>query len=122
MLLKSEERFRTMVNTIPQLAWMIAHPDGYIYRYNERWYSYTGIMQEQMERWSWQSVHDPEALPKVLEQWKVSIATGKMVDMECPLRGGDGIFHSFIMRVLPLKDAKGNVIQWFGTNTDVIEL
>ena len=37
----SEERFRTMANAIPQLAW-IARPDGYIYWYNERWYSYTG--------------------------------------------------------------------------------
>jgi PAS domain-containing protein len=38
-LQESEERFRIMANTIPQLAW-IAHPDGYIYWYNERWYSY----------------------------------------------------------------------------------
>jgi PAS domain S-box-containing protein len=48
MLLESEERFRTMANTIPQLAW-IAHSDGYIYWYNERWYSYTGTTPEQME-------------------------------------------------------------------------
>ncbi len=72
--------------------------------------------------WGWQSVHEPKVLPKALEQWNVSIATGKMFDMEFPLRGADGIFRPFITRVLPLKDAKGNVIQWFGTNTDVSEL
>jgi len=37
----SELQFRTMVNSIPQLAWM-AHPDGYIHWYNHRWYEYTG--------------------------------------------------------------------------------
>ena len=117
---ESEKRFRTMANAIPQLAW-IAHPDGYIYWYNERWYSYTGTTSEQMEDWSWQSVHDPEVLPKVLEQWKTSLATGQVFDMEFPLRGADGTFRSFLTRVLPLKDAAGNILQWFGTSTDVTE-
>ena len=119
-LRESEERFHTMANAIPQLAW-IAQPDGYIYWYNERWYAYTGTIPEQMEGWGWQSVHDPEVLPKVLEQWKASIATGQMFDMELPLRGADGIFRPFLTRVLPLKDANGNILQWFGTNTDVTE-
>ena len=109
-----------MANAMPQLAW-IAHPDGYIYWYNERWYAYTGTTPEQMEGWGWQSVHDPEVLPKVLEQWNASIATGQMFDMEFPLRGADGIFRPFLTRVLPLKDANGNILQWFGTNTDVTE-
>ena len=118
---ESEERFRTMANAIPQLAW-IAKPDGYIYWYNERWYSYTGTTPEQMEGWGWQSVHDPDMLPKVLEQWKASLATGQMFDMEFPLRGADGIFRPFLTRVFPLKDAAGNILQWFGTNTDITEL
>jgi PAS domain S-box-containing protein len=117
---ESEERFRTMANAIPQLAW-IAHPDGYIYWYNERWYSYTGTTSEQMEGWGWQSVHDPAMLPIVLEKWKASIAMGQMFDMEFPLRGADGIFRTFLARVLPMKDNSGNVLQWFGTNTDVTE-
>jgi PAS domain S-box-containing protein len=119
-MLESEERFRTMANAIPQLAW-IARADGYIYWYNERWYAYTGTTPEQMEGWGWQSVHDPIVLPKVLEKWQISIATGQMFDMEFPLRSADGIFRPFLTRVLPLKDAKGQVLQWFGTNTDVTE-
>ena len=102
------------------MAW-IAKADGYIYWYNERWYAYTDTTPEQMEGWGWESVHDPKVLPKVLEQWKASIATGQMFDMEFPLRGADGIFHPFLTRVLPLKDAEGHIIQWFGTNTDVTE-
>jgi PAS domain S-box-containing protein len=119
-LLESEERFRTMANAIPQLAW-IARADGHIHWYNERWYAYTGTTPEQMEGWGWQNVHDPAVLPKVLKQWRSSIATGQMFDMEFPLRGADGIFRPFLTRVLPLKDAEGKVLQWFGTNTDVTE-
>ena len=82
----SEERFRTMANAIPQLAW-IARGDGYIYWYNQRWYDYTGTTPEDMEGWGWQSVHDPEVLPEVLKQWRASIATGRPFDMVFPLRG-----------------------------------
>ena len=117
---ESEERFRQMANSIPQLAW-IAQGDGYIFWYNQRWYDYTGTTPEQMEGWGWQVVHDPEILPEVLKQWKDSIATGKTFDMVFPLRGADGRFRQFLTRVLPMKDTEGRIIQWFGTNTDITE-
>jgi len=41
--------------------------------------------------------------------------------MELPLRGMDGIFRSFLTRILPMKDAAGNILRWFGTSTDVTE-
>ncbi len=119
-LRESEERFRTMANAIPQLAW-IAKADGYIYWYNQRWYEYTGTTPEQMEGWGWQSVHDPQQLPEVLARWKRSIATGEPFDMVFPMRGADGVFRPFLTRVMPLKDKQGRVQQWFGTNTDISE-
>lgn len=119
-LQESEERFRTMVNAIPQLAW-IAHQDGYIYWYNQRWYEYTGTTPAQMEGWGWQSVHDPEVLPSVLERWKGSIAKGESFYMEFPLRGADGTYRMFLTRGVPMKNSDGQVMQWFGTNTDIAE-
>ena len=98
-LLASEEQFRALADSIPNLAWW-ANGDGYITWYNQRWYDYTGTTAEQMEGWGWQSVHDPRVLPKVLENWKTSIATGEPFDMEFPLRGADGIFRPFLTRVL----------------------
>ncbi|MGK2950871.1 MAG: putative bifunctional diguanylate cyclase/phosphodiesterase, partial [Thiobacillus sp.] len=89
---------------------------------NQRWHDYTGTTPEQMEGWGWQSVHDPDALPRVMEQWRGAIATGQPVEMEFPLRGADGRFRLFLTRVQPLKDSQGRVVQWFGTNTDVDEL
>jgi PAS domain S-box-containing protein len=116
----SEELFRTMANAIPQLAWT-ARSDGYIFWYNQRWHDYTGTTPEEMEGWGWQRVHDPEVLPQVLERWQASISTGRPFDMVLPLRGGDGQFRQFLTRVMPMKDAVGQVIQWFGTNTDITE-
>jgi PAS domain S-box-containing protein len=116
----SEERFRIMADAIPQLAWT-AGSDGYISWYNQRWYDYTGTTPVDMEGWGWQSVHDPKVLPEVLEQWRVSLATGRPFDMVFPLRGADGQFREFLTRVMPMKDADGRIIQWFGTNTDITE-
>jgi PAS domain S-box-containing protein len=118
---ESEKRFRTMANSIPQLGW-IGKADGFIYWYNQRWYEFTGTTPEQMEGWGWQSVHDPLVLPLVLEQWRASIATGEPFEMEFPLRKADGVYRSFLTRGVPLKDTKGQVVQWFGTCTDVTEL
>ncbi len=116
-----EAEFRTLANAIPQLAWM-ANPDGYIFWYNQVWYSYSGTTPEQMEGWGWQTVHDPKVLPLVLERWKRSIATGQPFEMEFPLRAANGEFRMFLTRVNPIRHANGHIVRWFGTNTDVEDL
>lgn len=120
-LRQSEDRFRTMVDAMPQLAW-VAQADGQINWYNRRWYEYTGMTPEQAERQEWQSFHDPQVLPAALDQWQASIATGTPFEMVLPLKGADGEFRPFLTRVLPLKDPHGKVVQWLGTNTDVTEI
>jgi PAS domain S-box-containing protein len=119
-LRESEESFQAMANGIPQLAHM-AGPDGAFSWYNQRWYEYTGTTPEQMEGWGWRSVIDSAMLPKVMERWQASIATGEPFDMEFPLRGADGTFRTFLNRVMPLRDSQGRVVRWFGTNTDISE-
>ena len=120
VLRESEQQFRRLVDTIPQLAWM-ARPDGHIFWYNRRWHEYTGTTAEDMEGWGWQSVHDPAALPKVLERWKGSIVSGEPFDMVFPIKGADGRFRPFLTRVNPLRDEAQRILNWFGTNTDISE-
>jgi len=119
-LRESERQLRTLADAVPQLVWM-AEADGYIFWYNQRWYDYTGKTPEQMTGWGWQSVHDPELLPKVLQRWGVSIETGEPFEMEFPLLGADGVFRWFLTRVNPLRDTQGRIVRWFGTNTDIDE-
>lgn len=119
-LQESEDRFRSMADNIPILAWM-ANPDGYIFWYNKRWHEYTGTTPEQMEGWGWQSVHHPDELPKVMERWTQSIRTGDIFEMVFPVKGADGVFRPFLTRVSPIKDNDGKIARWFGTNTDITE-
>lgn len=116
-----QQQLEALANSIPQMAWM-AEPDGYIFWYNRRWYEYTGTTLEDMQGWGWQSVHDPDILPQVLERWGKTIAHGEPFDMEFPLKGADGKFRWFLTRVQPMRNNEGRVVKWFGTNTDIDEL
>lgn len=120
-LREREQELRTLANSIAQLAWM-AEPDGHIFWYNNRWYEYTGTTLEQMEGWGWQLAHHPNVLPQVMKMWKHSIATGEPFEMEFPLKGADGVYRWFLTRANPLRDSQGNILRWFGTNTDIDEL
>ena len=117
-LRESERQFRALVDNLPELAWS-AQPDGHIDFYNRRWYEYTGTTLEQMAGWGWQSVHDPDLLPGVVERWSRSIVSGEPFEMEFPLRRADGVFRWFLTRVRPLTDSQGRIVRWVGTNTDV---
>ena len=120
LLSESEQKFSTLAEVVPQLVWM-AEADGFIFWYNRNWYDYTGTTPQDMEGWGWQSVHDPEMLPQVMSRWQASVQTGEPFEMEFPIRGGDGRFRWFLTRVNPLKDSEGQIIRWFGTNTDIDE-
>jgi len=119
-LRESEKRFRAMADNIPQLAWM-ARPGGFIFWYNQRWFDYTGTTLEQMQGWGWASVHHPDYVDGVVERIQHSWDTGEPWEDTFPLRSKDGEYRWFLSRALPIHDAEGRIILWFGTNTDVTE-
>jgi PAS domain S-box-containing protein len=121
LLRASENRFRALADSMPQLAW-IADADGSISWYNGRWYEYTGTSPGDLEGWKWQDIHDPDQLPVVLERWSASMASGEAFEMTFPLRGADGRYREFLTLASPVKDARGRVVQWVGTNTDVTSM
>src|SRR5215475_10320700 len=115
-----ERQFRTMANSISQLAWM-ADGEGYIFWYNDRWYDYTGTTLEEMKGWGWKKVHHPDEVPRVVERIKIAFTTGEPWEDTFPLRSKTGEYRWFLSRALPIFDAEGKVARWFGTNTDITE-
>ncbi len=114
----SDGDFRLLADHLPALCW-IARGDGYIVWYNRRWHAYCGGAPDAMEGWGWQAAHDPETLPRVLQGWAASIAQARPFEMVFPLRGADGLFRPFLTRISPLLDAQGQVVRWFGVNTEI---
>ncbi len=112
------DEFRLLAENLPLLCWM-ANADGYIFWYNKRWHDYCGTSPQEMEGWGWQSVHDPDVLPQVLERWTAAIASGDRFEMVFPLRGADGVFRPFLTKIEPLRDDHGEIVRWFGTNVEI---
>ena len=119
-LRKSAEDFQTMANNISQLAWM-ADAKGYIFWYNDRWFDFTGTTLEEMAGWGWKKVHHPDHVARVVEKITRCFESGEIWDDTFPLRGRDGVFRWFLSRAVPIRGAEGNILRWFGTNTDVTE-
>lgn len=118
LLLPTAADFKLIADNLPALCW-IARGDGFIFWYNRRWHDYCGSTPKAMEGWGWQSVHDPEELPGVMEKWQSSIATGKPFEMLFPIRGSDGIFRRFLTRIVPVSNESGEIVRWIGTNIEV---
>ena len=117
---ENEERFRTMADNISQFAWMTDNK-GYIYWYNQRWFDYTGTTLKEMEGWKWQTILHPDMADDVIKSFKKAIEAGTDWENTFLLRGKDGIYRWFLSRAVPVKDNAGNVMRWFGTNTDITE-
>ncbi len=117
-LRESEQQFRTLANTIPQLCGM-AHPDGSFFWVNQRWCDYTGLTPKQSQGWGWQMAIDPEASRDGVRTWRSAIATGSEFESTLAVRGADGIVRPFLARAKPLRDREGRIARWFGTLTDI---
>jgi PAS domain S-box-containing protein len=119
-LRESELRFRELADSISQFAWT-ADASGWIYWYNKRWHDYTGTTLEDMQGWDWQKVHHPEHVDRVVERIRRCFETGTPWEDTFPLRGKDGTYRWFLSRALPIRNEAGDIVRWFGTNTDVSE-
>lgn len=117
-LKETEERFKAMADNIPNLAWM-AHADGAGYYYNKKWYEYTGTDFETMQGWGWKSVYKEDEVEALLKEWNYSLANDVPFEMIHPIKSASGEYKHFLTRALPLKNEQGEIVSWFGTNTDI---
>jgi two-component system, sensor histidine kinase and response regulator len=117
-LREGERRFRTLAEALPHMVWT-AEPDGAHDYFNARTTEYTGLTREQLRGWHWRSTIHPEDLPRCLELWSRSIATGEPYEIEYRLRRADGAFRWHLARALALRDDSGRITKWFGSCIDI---
>lgn len=112
----SEDSLRTILDTIPTQAWCL-RADGSLVYINQRWHDYTGISRVEAPV----AAHPDDAASAA--KWRQEIlSAAKPGEFEVRLRRYDGEYRWFIIRVEPLCDERGNVVRWYGTNTDIEDL
>lgn len=117
---ESEQRFRTLADTMPQMVWSTL-PDGYHDYYNARWYEYTGMPEGSTDGAGWNDMFHPDDQERAWQVWRHSLETGDPYYIEYRLRHHTGEYRWVLGRALPIRDASGRIIRWFGTCTDIHE-
>src|SRR5271167_772324 len=109
---------RRAIDAIPALAWS-SHSDGSVDFVNQRWHDYTGLSPEEAHGWGWQSALHPDDVERLMEIWRELLASGEPGEFEARLRRHDGEYRWFLFRVDLFRDPLGNIVKWYGTNTDI---
>ncbi len=61
----------------------------------------------------------PDDVDDCFAKWQNALRTGTSYDVEYRLRGKDGSYRWFLGRANPIRNAKGEIVKWFGTCTDI---
>jgi PAS domain S-box-containing protein len=116
----SEQRFRALADNMAQFAWM-AYPSGYVFWHNQRWLDYTGVNPVEATGRGWQQVIHPEYVDRVVGELTLALEKGVEWQDTFPIRGADGEYRWFLSTAMPLRNEKGAVVLWCGTDTDITE-
>jgi len=109
---------RFLADAVPPIVWS-STADGSLDYLNQRWYDQSGKTPEQSLGAGWmESVH-PDDLPQAAKAWINSLNTGEPYETEFRCLNKYGEYRWYLVRALPLKDSAGNIVKWYGTNTDV---
>jgi len=118
-LKESEERFRTLASTLPQLIWS-TDPEGRFEYVNPAWIAYTGWSAGPWPEDPWSLVLHPADREDFMQRWNNSLASGNIFESEARMRrASDGGYRWFLCRGVAVRDRGGAIVRWLGGCTDV---
>jgi PAS domain S-box-containing protein len=114
----SENRFRQLTNSMPQMIWT-TEPSGELNYVNDQWLNYTGLTLEQTRDRQFAFIHADD-LESSQKQWQMALKSGTIYQTEMRLRKStDGKYRWFLVRAVPVRNEEGEIVQWYGTSTDI---
>ena len=111
---------QVLVDSIPALI-HTAKPDGYLDYFNKPWLEYLGVTLDKVAGWNWTAFIHPEDLDGIVAKWRASLATGEIFEYETRVRRASGDYRWMFHRKVPLRDANGNIVKWYGSSLDIDE-
>jgi PAS domain S-box-containing protein len=109
-----------LVDSIPALI-HTARPDGHLDYFNKPWLEYLGATLDKVEGWNWIAFVHPEDVDGILARWRACLATGEIFEYETRVRRSNGDYRWMFHRKVPLRDASGNIVKWYGSSLDIDE-
>src|SRR6202140_4270759 len=109
-----------LVDSIPALI-HTARPDGHLDYFNKPWLEYLGVTLDKVAGWNWTAFIHPEDVDGIVAIWRACLATGEIFEYETRVRRANGDYRWMFHRKVPLRDANGNIVKWYGSSLDIDE-
>ena len=119
IIIESEQRFRTLAETLPQLIWMTNEKGAYEYA-SSHWINYSGLDPYAGD--TWEKLVHPHDLESLAQGWESSLKTGKTFNSEARLKNKNGMYSWHLVQGEPIKSEQGTIIKWIGAFTDIENL
>jgi formate hydrogenlyase transcriptional activator len=71
--------------------------------------------------WNWTAFVHPEEVEGILAKWRACLASGDVFEYETRVRRADGEYRWMYHRKVPLCDANGDIVKWYGSSLDIEE-
>jgi PAS domain S-box-containing protein len=118
----SEEQFRMLAESLPQLVWTCL-PDGRVDYLSRQWLDYTGMSESQpLDAQRLREVIHPDDLAATTASWAAAAEGLAPYDLEHRIRAADGSYRWFKTRGTPVENEAGSTAKWFGTCTDIQDI
>ncbi len=119
-LSKSELRFSTLVGAVSAITWSCPSSGLHVEPQPE-WMAFTGQSAEEMLGDGWTKAVHPEDRETALLRWREAVVGAAPYEAEVRIRRHDGEWRWMSVRAVPIRDANGEVAEWFGMNIDITE-
>jgi PAS domain S-box-containing protein len=117
-LMKSEEKFRLLADSMPQHVWT-SDPSGNLNYFNQSVFTYSGATPADIEKHGWLQIVHPDDREENVNSWLTAVRTGNDFLLEHRFRRYDGEYRWQLSRAIAQKDDHGNIQMWVGTSTDI---
>jgi len=116
---ESEERYRFLAEAQPDQIWT-ATPNGELDYVNQRVLDYFDTSFSERVAAGWTDVTHPDDLPRTIQLWQQALDTGSPYENELRLRrAADESYRWHLTRAVPMRNRRGEIVKWFGSNTDI---
>ncbi|KAF3928548.1 hypothetical protein ABW21_db0206757 [Orbilia brochopaga] len=114
----SNKLLRTIIDAIPVHVFTAAPQTGETTWVNSRMLSYRGATAEEFMADPYEPFH-PDDRANYIRLWLAAVRKGEPFSYQIPIRRFDGHYRWFMIRAVPLRDNRGIIVHWFGTNMDI---
>lgn len=114
----SEQKFRLLADSMPQLIWT-GDVHGTLNYFNRSVYRYSGMTPEDIAEKGWIQIVHPDEREENIRLWMESVKSGQDFLFEHRFRRNDGEYRWQLSRAIPQRDASGHIQMWVGTSTDI---